>query len=227
DVVVIGAGAAGLAAAQRVRAAGRSVVVMEARDRIGGRAVTSHAHGFPLDLGCGWLHSADENEWTEIATRRGCAIDRTPPPWSTAAHDLGFPVAEQHEFRAAVAAFYGRLASAADDPVDRAAATFLAPGCRWNQLLNAISTYANGVELDRLSVHDFERYHDSGVNWRVAEGYGALIAAFGEGLDVALGCPVIAIDHSAARLRIATARGDMTASVVIVTVPPTLIAAGS
>jgi monoamine oxidase len=227
DVVVIGAGAAGLAAAQRVWAAGRWVLVVEARGRVGGRALTSRAHGFPLDLGCGWLHSADENEWTGIATRRGCAIDRTPPPWSMAAHDVGFPVADQSEFRADISAFYRRVAAAADDPVDRPAAELLPPGGRFNALINAISTYANGIELAELSVQDFARYHDSGVNWRVVEGYGALIAGFAAGLDVALECAVSAIDHSGSRLRVVTAKGDLSASAVIVTVPPGLIAAGT
>src|SRR5258707_15690862 len=62
---------------------------------------------------------------------------------------------------------------------DRAAATLLPRGGRWNALLNAISTWANGVELDRLSVQDHARYADSGINWRVLEGYGSLIAAYG------------------------------------------------
>ena len=66
---------------------------------------------------------------------------------------------------------------------------FLEPGCRWNALINAISTYINGVELDQLSARDFWRYRDTGVNWRVVEGYGTLVAASGAGLDVALDCP--------------------------------------
>src|SRR6202048_3191873 len=66
DGVVIGAGAAGVAAARHLFDSGLSVVVLEARDRIGGRAHTIYAGDLALDLGCGWLHSADENEWTKI-----------------------------------------------------------------------------------------------------------------------------------------------------------------
>ena len=62
DVIVIGAGAAGLAAARRLATARLSVRVLEARDRLGGRAWTwCDAAGLPIELGCGWLHSADEN----------------------------------------------------------------------------------------------------------------------------------------------------------------------
>ncbi|HEY4920405.1 MAG TPA: FAD-dependent oxidoreductase, partial [Xanthobacteraceae bacterium] len=81
DVVVIGAGAAGVAAARRLADADIPVVVLEARNRIGGRAWTMRGAGVPLDLGCGWLHSADENEWAAVAATAGFTLDRTPPPW--------------------------------------------------------------------------------------------------------------------------------------------------
>jgi monoamine oxidase len=62
DVVVVGAGAAGVAAADRLASTGLSFVVLEARERPGGRAWTvTPASGLSLDLGCGWLHSAENN----------------------------------------------------------------------------------------------------------------------------------------------------------------------
>ncbi len=60
DVAIIGAGAAGIAAARRLRAAGRRVVVLEARERAGGRAVVDHSLGVPADLGAAWLHFATD-----------------------------------------------------------------------------------------------------------------------------------------------------------------------
>jgi len=57
DVAILGAGAAGIAAARRLIARGVGVLLIEARDRIGGRAVTrTTARGWPIDLGCEWLH---------------------------------------------------------------------------------------------------------------------------------------------------------------------------
>ncbi|MGE5200941.1 MAG: FAD-dependent oxidoreductase, partial [Acidobacteriota bacterium] len=68
EVAIVGAGAAGLAAVHRLREHGVETLVLEARDRVGGRAHTvATAPGFPVDLGCGWLHSADRNPWVEIA----------------------------------------------------------------------------------------------------------------------------------------------------------------
>ena len=107
---------------------------------------------------------------------------------------------------------------------DRPAAAFLAPQCRWNELINAVSTYVSGAELDRVSACDFLRYDDSGVNWRVVEGYGATIAAHGAGLPVVLGRPAQRIDHSGRRLRVETADGAITAEAAIVTVPSALLA---
>src|SRR5215470_8177935 len=78
NVVVIGAGAAGVAAARRLVDAQIRVVVIEARDRVGGRGWTRNIGGFPLDLGCGWLHSADKNEWSRVAQSLGFEIDPTP-----------------------------------------------------------------------------------------------------------------------------------------------------
>jgi monoamine oxidase len=224
DVVVIGAGAAGIAAARRLADAQTSFVVLEARSRIGGRAWTAQRAGFPLDLGCGWLHSADRNPWVEIAERAGFTIDRTPAPWTVAGRDLSFTEAEQHDFHAAVASFYARLDQATEQEDDGPASRWLAPGSRWNPLLDAISTYANGAELNRVSTRDVSHYSDDDVNWRVVEGYGAAIVAYGSGLPVMLDCAVTRIDHSGAKLEVETSRGKLRARIAIVTVPTNLIA---
>lgn len=224
-VIVIGAGAAGIAAARHLQAAGLAVVVLEARDRVGGRAWTVLAGGLPLDLGCGWLHSADENDWARIAKAEGLAIDPLPPPWARPAHPAGFPPADQRAFRAAWEALYARVDAADAAGQDGPMGDLLEPGGRWNPLLGAMASYINGAELAKLSVRDYARYHDTRVNWRVVAGYGALVARHAAGLDVRLGCAATRIDHSGRRLRVATAHGELAAGAVIVTVPPTLIAA--
>src|SRR5262249_61228820 len=96
---------------------------------------------------------------------------------------------------------------------------FLEPLGQWNALINAISTYANGAELDRVSAQDVSRYDDSGVNWRVVEGYGTVIAAHGAGLPVTLGQPVRLIDRSGRRLRGETPGPAITGGTARVTGP--------
>src|SRR5215475_7785383 len=148
DVAVIGAGAAGLGAARRLAAAGLAVRVLEARNRLGGRAWTARApSGLPIELGCAWLHSADENELSTLALRSSLTLDKTRPPWRSQIKDVGFPPADQTDFRAALARLFVRLDEAGDADGDQPADRLLDPSSRWNPLLNATSTYMNGVEL--------------------------------------------------------------------------------
>jgi monoamine oxidase len=100
---------------------------------------------------------------------------------------------------------------------DAPAATLLDPNGRWNDLIGATGTYVSGAELERVSVRDLGRYDDSGVNWRVVEGYGTVIATHGAGLPVALGRAVRRIDWSGRRLRVETADGSIAADAAIVT----------
>ena len=226
EVVVVGGGSAGVAAAKRLHRASIRCLLVEARSRLGGRAHTAiDPSGFTLDLGCGWLHSADRNPWVRVAEEEGVAIDKTPPPWQRRTLEFGFPQAEQNDFQKAIGEFFARMEQAAQGDTDIAAASLLEPGGRWNGLINSVGTYISGGDLDRLSVKDFERYEDSGVNYRVFKGYGALIGDYGADVPKMLDCPVTAIDHRGRRLRIETSKGAITADQVIVTIPSAVLAA--
>jgi monoamine oxidase len=76
DTIVIGAGVAGLTAARLLARAGRRVVVLEARERIGGRVWTERAQGLVTDLGASWIHGIDDS------------------PVAAAAGAFGMPMAE-------------------------------------------------------------------------------------------------------------------------------------
>ncbi len=224
DVAIIGAGAAGLAAGRRLAGTGLAVIILEARDRTGGRAHTvAGPGGAALDMGCGWLHSADRNPWVGIAEQLGLTVDRADPPWNKPAANRDFPPTDQRAYRDASESFYARLEAAAAEP-DRAAAELLAPGSRWNPMLEATSTYYNGAELERVSVLDFHRYEDSGVNWRVVEGYGRAVRDFGQGLQVKLNCAVSRIDHRGKVVQLETTQGMIRAGSVIVTISTHLLA---
>jgi monoamine oxidase len=224
QVLVVGGGAAGIGAAKRLAEAGIDYVIVEARSRLGGRAWTVDGD-YPLDLGCGWLHSADKNVLTKIAEEQGMTIDKTPPPWMRPSAPIGFPLEEQQAFGKAMHDFFEHLDSAAEAP-DRPASDLLEPGGRWNALIGAVATYINGVELKRTSAIDFARYEDTNINWRVAEGYGAAIVAQASGLRALLDCPVSEIDHSGRVVRVTAAKGVLSAEAVVVTVSTPLIAEG-
>jgi len=182
DVAIIGAGAAGLGAANALKNTGLSVLVLEARNRVGGRAHTIMASpDVTFDVGCGWLHSADKNSFVKIAEQLGFEINKSLPPWRERAHGKAFPQEDRDDFIRALNAFYDRAehaaAQAKKDGCDGAANLCLEPGNRWNPMIDAISTYINGCELDHVSLLDMDAYEDTDINWRVRRGYGALIAA--------------------------------------------------
>jgi monoamine oxidase len=225
DIAIIGAGAAGLGAAHALKASGLSVIVLEARHRLGGRAWTVQAGpDVVFDVGCGWLHSADKNPFVAIAEQLNFEVDRSLPPWGERAFGDVFPQAERYEFIKALDAFYERIEAAARGGRDSAADLYLEPGNRWNPMIDAISTYVNGCELDQVSIFDFDAYEDTEINWRVRRGYGAMIAAYGAACPVALNCNVTRIDHSGAQLSIETSQGNLRAAKAIVTVSTNLIA---
>jgi monoamine oxidase len=225
DVAIVGAGAAGLGAARALENSGLSTIVLEARDRVGGRGHTIMASPeIVFDVGCGWLHSADKNSFVGIAAQLNFKIDRSHPPWREQSFGDIFPPKERVDFIAALDAFFERAEKAADSGRDTAASLYLEPGNPWNPMIDAISTYVNGSELDRVSVMDTHAYEDTGVNWRVRRGYGALMAAYGAPCRLALSAEATLIDHSGMRVRIETSRGTLCARHVIVTVPTNLIA---
>jgi monoamine oxidase len=229
DVAIIGAGAAGIAAAHALRNSGLSVIVLEARGRAGGRGHTiMAASGIAFDLGCGWLHSADKNRFVTIAEQLNFEIDKTRPPWREQSFDTGFPLTERMDFIQALDSFYDRAEQAVKQAIrsghDPAASDYLEPGNRWNPMIDALSSYINGCELDAVSILDMDAYEDTEINWRVRNGYGAMIAAYGASCPLALNCDVSLIDHSGKRLRIETSLGTLAAGKVIVTVPTNLIA---
>jgi monoamine oxidase len=228
DVAIVGAGAAGLGAAQRLADAGAACVVLEARGRVGGRGHTVMPSGaLHLDLGCGWLHSADRNPFTVIAQAQGLTIDRTPAAWGRETPGFGMGAAERAAFGRAMGEIEARIEEAALAPQDRVAAELLDPASPWTPLLNAFSAYYNGAEFDQVSVKDYAAFDDDGINWRVLEGYGRAIGDLGAGLDVALETPVAAIDHAGLRLRLDTPKGTVEAAFAIVTIPTDLLAAGA
>ena len=225
DVAVIGAGAAGIAASRRlVEAGGVSILTLEARDRAGGRAWTVDAGGHPADLGCEWLHSADRNVLVPLAERLGLTLDRRRPDWTTRLSRSGESKAAEEDWIREREAHYWAIHRAALEPLDRPASAVLEPGGRWNALFDAISTWANAVELENLSVKDNDRYEHTEHNWRVLNGLGHLFAMLAEGLPVEYGAAVSRIEHRARRISVETSRGTVSAARVIVTVPTTAIA---
>src|SRR5262245_56392941 len=153
DVVIVGGGAAGIGAARRLAASGRSTLLLEAGTRLGGRGWTHEVAGLELDLGCGWLHSAEKNAWAGIAKVSGTPLHQGPAAWGTQFRDLGFSATERTEARQAFDAWTQRLATV-QGASDRASDA-LDPASPWNDYIQAVVGFISGGRLDQMSAADY------------------------------------------------------------------------
>jgi monoamine oxidase len=227
DIAIIGGGAAGIAAARRLADGRHSVRLLEASPRLGGRVFTQEVRGLKLDLGGGWLHSADRNAWVRIASAANIPVDQTPAAWGVQFRDLGFTRAEQSAARKTYET-WGRRLKESPPSSDRAADALVA-GDEWNTYVRAIAGFISGTTLERLSAADYAAYEEASTesNWRVASGYGDLVAgSFPSQVPLSLATRVESIELGATEITLRTTRGDLRARTVILAVPTPALASG-
>lgn len=229
DTIIIGAGAAGLAAAQALAAAGRSTLVVEARDRLGGRIHTDRTRG-PVELGAEFIHGDRAVTWEFVRAAglrtsrwgrdrgfaRGGAVVPPDDPLSARVFALYEQVASYEGPDISVAELLARSA-APDDPA-------LAITLRWLANLE-------GADTSRLSAERYawERAHSSNGddNFHLLDGYDRLVEQMAAGLDVRLGAPVERVAWEPGRV-VLTLAGDATleARRAIITLPVGVLQAG-
>jgi monoamine oxidase len=226
DVAIVGGGAAGIAAARRLAGRKRSVLLIEALPRLGGRARSVTIQGMPIDLGCGWLHSAERNPFVALAETEGQVVDRRESAWHRQLRNIRFSLEDQQQAWAAYEELVERLHR--DPPPSDRAGDALARDDRWRPFIDALSGYINGTELDDLSVADFLAYDDAASenNWRLPGGYGHFIAGLGADLPKAIETTVTSISHGR-DLELETDRGTLRARAVIVAVSTAVLAKGA
>ena len=227
DILVLGAGAAGIAATRECARLGLACTVLEARGRVGGRAHTDLAAlGAPFDLGATWLHAAGSNPLTPLARSLGFrTLDhdatgtrrrRVAGGWATPAQDAAFD--------AAYDAWLDALRAAPPEP-DPSVAEFAPRGGEWDATIAAWEgpTIA-AAELRQLGLRDFLRNQLAPPNLLVERGQGTLLTALAEGLPVALGTPVTRLSWGARGVRAEGPRGTLAARAAIVTLPAGVLA---
>lgn len=230
DVVVVGAGAAGLAAASRAYELGLSCYLLEAKDRIGGRTHTDTAtFGVAWDRGAHWLHSADINPLTRIADELGHPYLARPRPFDGHFH-LGAGWGSSADWEA----YRGEFEAAVENAVeagatgqDIAALDVMDKGSRWARMVHHIFAAISGMPPSEISTADLAAYRDTEANWPLERGYGGLIAARYAALPAELSTPVSEIDTSGANILLETPRGTVRARSLIVTVSTNVLASGA
>ena len=229
DVAIIGAGAAGIAAARRIAAANRRFVLLEASDRIGGRCVTDTAtFGVPFDLGAHWIHRPDGSQLTGATQTTGFEIYTAPRGQTVRVGPRNARDSELETFipslvrarRAIVDAGRGR----ADGPAARVLPADLGD---WRSTIEfVLGPFACGKDLASVSVVDLARVPERDSDAFCRQGYGALIAKLAVGLPVRLSTPVSRIEWDRGGVVVVTAKGQVRARSAIVTVSTNVLTSG-
>jgi monoamine oxidase len=221
DVIIIGAGAAGIGAGLELQARGVTFEIVEAADRIGGRAFTDTASlPRPWDQGCHWLHSADINPLVAWADRLGASYAKESRVdyfrmWQAGAWlDDDTARTARAATNAAFAAIYETAEAGRDVPI----ADILRNDARWDAGVRMMLQLMSSDDPERVSALGYGDYTDTEVNWPVLSGYGALIEAMAAGLPVRTGLPVQAVSETASGVRVETAQGNRDARAAIVAV---------
>ncbi len=228
DVVVVGAGAAGLAAARTLRRLGKSVLLLEANNRIGGRAFTETAtFGTPYDHGAHWLHNGDANPFKAYGEGLRGTFDIRRSPDELTIYRGGQPVCSDD-----CPGFEDALALADEAMwearyLDVSASTVVPAGGAWAPAVAfTLGPWDMAKPLAEFSVADWSCSAD-GPNYLCAQGYGALVAHAGRGEPVQLNTAVREIRETSGGVEVVTDRGAISALAVIVTVSTGVLASGA
>lgn len=234
DVVVVGAGIAGLSAARELVAAGRSVVVLEASPRIGGRLRTDRSLGVAFDLGASWIHGVEGNPITALA-EQAAAPTVVLDFGDVTVFDEGGAPRSVEEFEAAEAAFESLLESVLDEGDDgvSVAEVIAEVDPEWfDDRLQAFFTSAyltfDTGDLDQLSSTLLDEGEEfDGDEAVMADGYDRIAAFVAEGLDIRTGVAVTTIDSTGDTVAVAADGQTFAADHVVVTVPLGVLKAGA
>jgi monoamine oxidase len=230
DIVVIGAGAAGIAAARRIVTASRKVIVLEATGQIGGRCVTDTAtFDVPFDRGARWIHNPDTNPMIRLA--RGAGLDVVPAPLGQKIRvgRRNARAGEVEELLATLVRANRAIDDASRGKVDVSCASALPKELGdWAGTVEfLLGANATGKDLKDLSVADKIRAQDRAAALACRQGLGTLIAKLGEGLPVSLSTPAVRIAWSGRDVAVETSAGKIAARAAIITASSNVLTAGS
>jgi monoamine oxidase len=228
DVIIVGAGAAGIAAARKIAAAGKRFALLEASDHVGGRCITdARTFGVPYDRGAHWIYTPNLNPLTKLTPRRGIEVYPAPPSQKVRIGRRYAREGELEDFLAAEVRATRAINEAArktDLPCGQVMPGDLGD---WRATVEfMLGPYNCAKDLTQVSSVDFSRAADRNAATFCRQGFGALLAALADGIAVQLSTPVKSID-SRRGVQVETPKGTLSARAVIVTVSTNVIASGA
>ncbi|MBA3533286.1 MAG: FAD-dependent oxidoreductase [Ardenticatenales bacterium] len=247
EIIVIGAGAAGLSAARALHDKGRKVIVLEARDRIGGRVWTDRSWKLPLDLGASWIHGMEGNPLTELARKHKIELAETDYDSMTLYDFKGDRVSEKDVEE--VAEWYEEIMEQlkeAREALEEEDGDDISLREAFDEVL------AEEDEIEKWDRHALEYF----INWQIEQdystdtetlsfyywdndsefdgedalfpgGYDQIIKVLAQGLDIRLEHVVQKVEYHDEGVRVATSQGVFEAECVLVTLPLGVLKEGS
>lgn len=230
DVLIVGAGAAGLSAARQLQDLGLGFRMIEARNRIGGRAFTDASLGSPFDAGAEIIHFAESNPWVEIARKLQIELDVSGGRfggWQVYSAGKPLGMLERGRRWQAFREMEARMAAVERAGIDMSLADAVAdlePEQR--AIARSGLLLVLGEDGERISVLDNQQLWN-GADYTTRQGYGALVAAYGQDLPVALSVRAETIRWGDGGIEAETSAGVIRARAAIVTVPVGVLKSGA
>lgn len=234
DVLVLGAGMAGLAAARDLTRRGYHVIVLEARAHIGGRTWTDDSLGLPLDLGASWIHGTNGNPLTQLADAAGAKRVRTDYENITRYASDGSELsaredAEIDEILETLEELIAEWQEEFEDDASLQAAIQVyleaedLPAETLRQAWYAVNTaieHEYAADVSDLSLYWFDDAGDYGGGDVIFPGgYGQLVSHLADGLDIRLGHIVRSVEADPSGVRVQTDQGQFAADKAVVALP--------
>ncbi len=229
DVVIAGAGAAGIAAARRIAAAGRKLMLFEATDRVGGRCFTdTRTFGIPYDRGAHWIHMPDVNPLAKLVPKTGLDLYAAPPGQRLRIGLRHAREGEMEDFLANLVRCNRAIYNAARGRTDISGAQALPKDLGdWRATMEfVLGPFGCGKDLDEVSAMDVARSAERNVDAFCREGVGTLLAKLAAGLPIQFSTPVKGIDWGGRWVEAQTPKGDLRARAAIITASTGVLAAG-
>jgi len=226
DVVIVGAGTAGLSAAKTLKKFGYSVIVLEAEAFVGGRCRTDNStFKIPFDVGGSWLHSAKINPLARLAEKHGVCLHKENWDWTWIYSNGALLSPPQvKEYSKYHTSMWREINKAGAEYIDQSVEKTL-PKSPWKKLVKNLIAPMLGADPDVVSSADVYQYADAKGDWLLAGGLGAFIKNLHSDVDVVINCPVSKIDYSGDGVKVESSAGSINAKYVILTVSTGVLAA--
>jgi monoamine oxidase len=232
-VLVVGAGISGLTAAQELRKEGFSVLVLEARDRIGGRILTDTSWNTPIELGASWIHQSQNNPIKELCLKKGIHTQISNYQNALIYNEEGNVLSaeatkafwqEKEKFesqmdkhslsskKASARTSYKKIVSSSlESPYKLAAAQW---SLRWEyEIENASDAY------DLSSKYSTAEQLFKGSDETLPFGFSQVIKSLSENLHIQLNNIVTKVDYEKKGIHISTSQGEYFADYALITLP--------